>query len=139
MSQTSILAPLLAMLCLVLLVWVWMFITRFRFIGEHKIDPADLATPQQVYSTLPPYAANPGHNFRNMFEVPVLFYVLCLIIYVTQGVDSTHVICAWVFVAFRALHSLIQCSYNNVNHRFAAYAVACVALWTMLVRTILAF
>lgn len=127
------------MLCLALAVWVWMFITRFRFIAAENIAPDELSTPEQVYSTLPPYAANPGYNFRNLFEVPVLFYVLCLVLFTTQSVDSIHLVCAWVFVGFRILHSLIQCSYNNVNHRFGVYAIACLALWVMLIRAVLAF
>jgi hypothetical protein len=138
MSQTSILSPVLGMLCLAFAVWIWMFITRFRFIGANKIDPKELATPEQIYRTLPAFAANPGYNFRNLFEMPVLFYTLCFYLFMMQQVDSTHVTCAWVFVAFRVLHSLIQCSYNNVNHRFGIYALSSIALWVMLVRAVLA-
>ena len=36
---------------------------------------------------------------------------------------------AWIFVGSRALHSLIQCSYNRVMHRFTVYAIGTVALW----------
>lgn len=138
MEQTTILSPVLAMLCLAFLVWLWLFICRFRFIAAEKIDPQALSTPEQVYSTLPPYAANPGYNFRNLFEVPVLFYVLCFYLFLTASVDSTYVTCAWIFVAFRVLHTLIQCSYNNVNHRFGAYALSCIALWVMLGRAVMA-
>jgi hypothetical protein len=138
MLDTSILSPVLAMVCLTFVVWVWMFITRFKFIGANKIDAQDLATPDQVYRTLPPFAANPGYNFRNLFEVPVLFYVLCFYLVLVGGVDSTHVTCAWIFVALRAVHSCIQCSYNNVNHRFGVYALASISLWVMLARAVFA-
>ena len=137
MAQSKILSPVLAMLCLAFVVWLWMFICRFRFIAAEKVDPQALSTPEQVYSTLPPYAANPGYNFRNLFEVPVLFYVLCIYLYMMGGVDSTHVTCAWAFFGFRVLPTLIQCRYNNVNHRFGAYALSCIALWVMLARTVL--
>lgn len=135
---TAILSPVLAMLSLTFAVWVWMFVSRFRFIGANRIDPQDMATPKQLYDLLPPSAANAGYNFRNLFEVPVLFYVLCFYLVLTQQVDSMHVTCAWLFVVLRAVHSVIQCSYNNVNHRFGVYALGCIVLWVMLFRAVFA-
>jgi hypothetical protein len=41
---------------------------------------------------------------------------------------------AWGFVVLRIVHSLIHCSYNNVNHRFAAYALSCLFLLFMWIR-----
>ena len=51
-------------------------------------------------------------------------------------VDQIHVYCAWIFLIFRVLHSLIHCSYNDVIHRFAVYIVSCVALWVMVLRVV---
>ena len=44
-----------------------------------------------------------------------------------------------VDVAFRAIHSLVHCTYNRVMHRFSAYLVAALALWAMWVRLALAW
>jgi hypothetical protein len=41
---------------------------------------------------------------------------------------------AWGFVVLRILHSVIHCSYNNVNHRFVAYALSCLFLLFMWIR-----
>lgn len=138
MSQSSILSPVLAMLCLAFAVWLWLFITRLRYMASHNIEPGELATPEQVYSTLPPFAANPGYNFRNLFEMPVLFYTLCFYLFAMQQVDATHITCAWIFVVLRVVHSVIQCSYNNVSHRFGVYALSSIAVWTMLARAVFA-
>lgn len=132
----AILPPVLAMMLLVLIVWLVMFATRFKAIGAEKIPADELATPDLVQQRLPLYAMKPAHNFKNLFEVPTLFIALCFYLYLTGTADSTHVTCAWVFVAFRYLHSFIQCGYNNVNHRFMAYAISCLALWVMLIRAI---
>ena len=35
---------------------------------------------------------------------------------------------SWAFVGFRFLHSLIHCTYNDVNHRFTAYLLSCLVL-----------
>ena len=38
---------------------------------------------------------------------------------------------AWAFVAGRVLHSLIQCSYNKVLHRFAVYSLSTCVVWVL--------
>ena len=137
-SQQAILLPVLATLLLGFIVWIVMFATRFKAIAAANIDASELATPEAVNQKLPIQALNPSNNFKNFFEVPMLFFVLCFYLFVTASVDSTYVTLAWIFVAFRYLHSIIQCSYNNVNHRFGAYAIACIAVWIMLGRAIIA-
>jgi hypothetical protein len=134
-QQTAILTPVLAMLLLAFLVWIVMFITRFKAIAELNIKPDAINTPEAVDGLLPNYARYPGHNFKNLFEVPVLFYVMCFYLAATGSVDSVAINCAWLFVGFRVLHSIVQCSYNNVNHRFLVYLFSSVALWVMVVRS----
>ncbi len=133
----ALLQPVLALLFLAFVVWLVMFVTRFKFLGSAKIDPQSLATPEDVNRVLPASARNPSNNFKNLFEVPVLFYVLCVYLVLTGQGSGLDVTLAWVFVGFRYLHSLIQCTYNNVNHRFGAYAVSCIALWVMLVKAVI--
>ena len=79
-------------------------------------------------------------NLRNLFELPVLFYALCLLLMqqgLAQPVEVLDVQLAWAFVGFRALHSLVQCTVNIVNARFAFYALSSIALWVMLARACL--
>ena len=71
----------------------------------------------------------PSDNFKNLFEIPVLFYVAIITVYVTQMVDVTFVILASVFVLFRYLHSLIHIGYNRVTHRFSVYIISTFTLW----------
>ena len=136
--DTTLLSPVLGMVCLTFVVWLWMFVTRFRYILANRIDAQDMATPKELYELLPPSAANPGYNFKNLFEIPVLFYVVCFYLVLMQQADSLHVTCAWIFVVLRVIHSVIQCSYNKVNHRFAVYALSCITLWVMLARAVFA-
>ena len=48
--------------------------------------------------------------------------------------DTLMVLLAWGYVGARYVHSLIHCSYNDVNHRFATYAVSCVFLLLLWIR-----
>ena len=134
----SLALPMLGMLSLTLLVWIYMFVQRVGYMTANAIDIEDVRSPDQVAAQIPPESSSASHNFKNMFELPVLFYVVCLYLMVLGQVDSIHVTCAWVFVALRALHSLIHCSYNRVLHRFLAYLIASLALWAMVIRAVLA-
>ncbi len=66
----------------------------------------------------------PGRNFVNLFEMPVLFYVLCLASYVMHNVSEALLVLAWIYVVFRIVHSLIHVTYNKIIHRFSIYATS---------------
>lgn len=138
MENNAILAPLLGTMLVTMAVWVLLFIRRFSVIGAEKIPSQDLATPEQVAAQVGGKAANTSNNLKNLFEVPILFYALCLLLLVTNSVDSTYVNAAYVFFIGRAVHSVVQCTSNLVHLRFASYLVSCIALWFMLVRFALA-
>lgn len=71
-------------------------------------------------------------NFNNLFEVPVLFYVVCTL-YVSLSIESSiAIVFAWLFVVFRYGHSYIHLTYNKLLHRMIIYwcaIVAVLALW----------
>lgn len=139
MTQTAIFGPFFAMLLLTLAVWVYMYILRLGFILGRRVDPQDLATPEQLAERLPLSTLNPSNNFKNLFELPVLFYGLCLYLFVTQQVDAVYTNAAWVFAVFRVLHSAVHCTVNRVTLRFAFYLIAALVLWGMVVRAALGY
>ena len=136
-NQQSILLPVLAVLFLGFLIWITLFVTRFKAILSEGIPANDLSTPEAIREKIPGKPMQPVNNFRNFFEVPMIFLALCFYLFVTGNVDSTYLNLAWIFVGFRYLHALIHCSYNHVMHRFITYLVACIALWSMLIIAIL--
>jgi hypothetical protein len=139
MDPAAIFAPFFAMMCLTLVVWVYMYARRIPFINSLQLSPQDLAKPGELARLSPPAVSNPSDNLKNLFEIPVLFYALVLFLFVTNRVDGVHVAAAWVFVAFRAAHSLVHCTFNHVLVRFSLYLVATVALWFMLARTVIGY
>ena len=134
MTQNTIFSPFLAMMFLTLLVWVYLFIRRISFITSQKISSQDLSVPGTLAQISPPSVSNPSDNFKNLFEIPVLFYVLVLYLFITQQVDNVYVNAAWIFVAFRALHSAVHCTFNLIMLRFYLYLMAALTLWFMLFR-----
>lgn len=136
MQQQAILMPFLAMMVLTLIVWTVMYVRRIGYIVGQRIDPERLKTPEQGASIIPDAISYPAHNLRNLTELPVLFYALCLYLYATNSVDLSYVVAAWVFVMFRLLHSAVHCTSNQVMHRFRLYILAALALWFMLLRAV---
>jgi hypothetical protein len=137
MQSSAIFAPFFVMMFLTLVVWAYMYARRIPFINSLKLKPEDLAKPGELARLSPPAVSNPSDNLKNLFEIPVLFYALALFLFVTNRVDALYLAAAWVFVAFRAAHSLVHCTFNHVLLRFSLYLVATVAVWFMLVRAAL--
>src|ERR671920_1210883 len=114
-----------------------MYIRRISFITKNNINPKDLAVPCALAQLSPAAVSNPSDNLRNLFEIPVLFYALALYLFVTGQVDVTYVSAAWIFVAFRALHSAVHCTFNHVMLRFYLYLFSTLAVWFIAVRAAL--
>lgn len=133
MTQTQIFAPFLGMIVLTMVVWVFMYSKRLPFIFANRLDPDEI-TPDEFNRLTPSDVRNPSDNLKNLFEIPVLFYALCLYLYLTNHVDTLHVVCAWIFFVFRVGHSGIHCLTGNVMLRFAVYCVSSIALWLMAIR-----
>lgn len=106
---------------------------RFKAAFAGQVSAGDFICGES--DSVPQAVAIPNRVFMNLLEVPVLFYVLCLVAYVTQSVTADMVLLAWVYFGLRVLHSLIYLCHNNVMHRFVAFAASnlvLVFLWLRL-------
>lgn len=73
-------------------------------------------------------------NLSNQFEWPLFFYAACLVL-LQSGPSRLSLVLAWVFVAGRALHSLVQILTRNVRLRGLVFTVnflAVLGLWAVL-------
>ena len=127
MFARNALLPAAAMVALTAVVWVRLYVERIGEMRRRRILPGELATARQASTKLQNVTA--ADNFRNLFEVPVLFYVLCLALYVTHRQGTVLLALCWLFVALRAVHSAIHCTYNNVMHRFLVYVTSTLLLF----------
>jgi hypothetical protein len=137
-QQEAIFGPVLGTIILTLIVWVYMYSKRIPFLQNCGIPLEQLVKPGELARLSPPAVNNPSDNLKNLFEIPVLFYVLALYLFATKQVDNGYVNAAWVFFIFRVLHSLIHCTYNTIMHRFYAYAIATLAVGYMTLRATVA-
>ena len=139
MTQTAIFGPFFATIFLTFLVWVYMYIRRIHFISSQQIRPQAFAGTGKLANISPPGVSNPSDNLKNLFEIPVLFYVLVLYLFVTNQVDSAYVTAAWIFAIFRTLHSTVHCTFNLILLRFYLYIFATLAVGFIAVRAALIY
>jgi len=137
LDQTEIFRPFCATMLLTLVVWVYMYGRRLPFIFSSGLDPKQM-TPLELARLSPPQVSNPSDNLKNLFELPTVFYVVVLYIYVTDQVDAAYLWAAWGFFLFRALHSAVHCTFNFIPLRFALYVISAGALWFIVLRAALA-
>ncbi len=131
--NTLFLKPMIAMMLLTFLVWLSLYAKRLPYLLKHQIAPQSVATPEQMTAMLPAHIHYPANNLRNLSELPVLFYALCLIATYLNVQSGSLQFLAWSFVILRGLHSIIHCSYNCVTHRFVFYMLSSLVLWVFLI------
>ncbi len=133
MEAKIILYPMLAMVLLVFIVAITMLKRRIAGMKAGRISPQKVALSRQIADLLPDTRAS--DNFKNLFEVPVLFYAALITIYALKLGTLAYLVLAWVYVLCRYAHSFIQCTFNRVRYRFYAFFLSCVAIatiWTLI-------
>jgi hypothetical protein len=128
-SQASIFWPMCAQALLTAIVWAWMYVDRIGEMRSRHIAPQALPTAREAATILERTAA--ADNFRNLFELPVLFYALCVALAITGLVTPVQLTFAWLYVGLRATHSIIHITYNRVSHRFTVHLASTLCLFFM--------
>ncbi|WP_368565797.1 MAPEG family protein [Pseudoxanthomonas sp. UTMC 1351] len=126
-NTTVWLWPAVAMAALTFLVWCRLYYVRLGEMRRRRIPAQALANSADVAAKLSDTRAS--DNFRNLFELPVLFYAGTILAAQVSSVSSTMLALAWSFVVLRAAHSLIHCTFNHVMSRFVTYLLATFSLW----------
>ena len=127
MDTRAIFLPALAMVALTFLVWCRMYVVRIGQIRRERIPAQAVATSAQAAQRLTDSRAS--DNFRNLFELPVLFYLAFVVIALSGPAGGGVLALAWLFVALRVVHSVVHCSYNRVMHRFFVHFSSTLVLW----------
>ena len=139
MAASPMLQPVFAMAAITFAVWLRLYVVRIPEMRRRRIHPQAVAGSAAKATAFEDTRAS--DNFINLFEMPVLFYVAAFVAILADGVTPLALALAWGFVGLRAVHSLIQCSYNRVMHRFAVYSLSSVvlaSLWVHLALRVLA-
>lgn len=135
MIQSSIFLPALALMGWTLAVLLLIPFQRFKAVFAGQVTACDFRHGESA--NVPAAVSLPNRAFMNLLEMPVLFYMLSIVSYVTQIVTPNTVMLAWVYFGLRVAHSVIFLTYNDVFHRFLAFAISNVVLLFMWIGVLL--
>jgi hypothetical protein len=124
MSQTAIFWPMIAHVLLVYIIYAVMARRRFGAVRSG----AAKASEYKVRGNEPEVSATVSGNLMNQFELPVLFHVLCLALYVTNGVNYLTLVLLWIFVVTRYVHAFIHTTSNRLVLRYNTFFAGAVVL-----------
>ncbi|HKR33353.1 MAG TPA: MAPEG family protein [Steroidobacteraceae bacterium] len=127
--ENGILLPPTALALLTGFVWLRMGSDRLAELRSRRIHPQQVATSKQMSETL--QNTQSADHFRNLFEVPVLFYALCGFIAITRLTTLFLLACAWGYVVLRAAHAYIHLTHNKVVRRFQTFVASTIVLYVM--------
>ena len=132
MEDKLILYPIFPMLALTVYVALRTFLMRISAVKSGAISHKFY----RLYNEgIEPAAqqANTRH-FSNLLEIPPLFYITCILIYVT-GINSLLLmICAWLFVLSRFIHSYVHLGSNRLTQRYQIFFLSVfplVMMWVL--------
>ncbi|MBA58316.1 MAG: hypothetical protein CMQ40_04000 [Gammaproteobacteria bacterium] len=126
--EAQILQPVIVLVAWTLLILLWMLATRIPYSIKNNISPQEGAHATDISSKLPSGVRQIIENYNHLHEQPTIFYVVALVLALLGSADVTQVMLAWVYVGSRIIHSIIQCTYNSVMHRFLLFLVGSLAL-----------
>ena len=127
MEYSPILVPVVALVAWTLLVMLWMLVSRaveFRRLGVTlgKIPPGSRGV--DLEGRADPKAQWKSHNYNHLMEQPTIFYAIAITLALMGFGGGINYWLAWGYVAFRILHSLVQCTVNIVLYRFSLWFLA---------------
>ena len=132
MSPTE--ATIWPMIAHVALVFCLYCLLSFRRVGAVK---GGRARPEQFRDNRdePPESLIVKNAVANQFELPVLFYVVSILLYLVDADNPVTVAGGWLFVALRYAHAYVHVTSNRLRHRrplFIAGLLVVIALWVWL-------
>ena len=111
--NTEIFLPMFYLMLLTVVVFLFSTSIRLKEIylsksvvgEEHRHPPFDQGSR---------ILKNAQRNLANLFEFPILFYAMCICIYITGNVDDYFVTLAYWFFYLRVVHSIYHIFLNQL-------------------------
>lgn len=71
------------------------------------------------------------NSLANQFELPVLFYACCVLLFITDADNLPTLLLAWIFVLSRYAHAAVHVTVNRLRYRRPAFIVGFASLAAM--------
>ncbi len=132
MKSTAIFWPMLMHILLTMVLYVMLAVKKAKAIKLGQVNRQHTALDNKAW---PNAVLKVSNNIANQFEVPVLFYVLSMLLYLLNTVGMLELSLAWAFVLSRLVHAYVHVGSNHVPLRLKCFLVGCLSVLGLLVLT----
>ena len=114
MDNIQIIYPILPIVVLHFYAHIHLIANVFKAIKSREVKYRYF----QVYEgDAPGYLKAARDHYKNFTEQPILFYLLCILLFVTDSVIALDIYLSWGYALFKSIHSFIRFTSNYVPHR----------------------
>ena len=124
---TNILVPALGLILLTFVIGLIHTIASVNLMGKGK-DWEESGIPIEPYKDAPLHLKIIKNNISNIFEFSVIFYFLIGVIVFIEIESTFLLICSWLYLLFRVVHSIVHICFNNTAARGAIWIFSQTAL-----------
>ena len=132
--HSPILAPLIALVLWSFVMGAWLYATRIPAVRRNKIALDPRRPPGEFHAQLPAEVRWKADNYNHLMEQPTLFYAVALTLALLGAGTGLNLALAWLYVALRVVHSLVQATVNVILVRFTIFMAASVVLLVLAIR-----
>ncbi|MFT4764379.1 MAG: hypothetical protein ACI9OH_001473 [Oleispira sp.] len=125
MNNDLIFLPVLAHVVLIFMLYIYLGIVKSRAVKEGTVDRKKAALDPKAW---PESVVKVINNLGNQFESPIIFYIISIIYYLTNNVDSFLISIMSIYVLTRYMHTYIHVTSNFVPYRFKLFLVGVLIL-----------
>ena len=129
----QILYPIFAMFALTTFVVFRLGYVRWAAVSRRQINLRFYKSYQSFDEPEPLRVLS--RHLINLFETPVIFYVVAILVYVTGQISPVLLVLAWLYVLTRFVHTVIHLTSNVVLWRFRVFGLSLMivtAMWMVL-------
>ena len=131
MTGESIFWPMLVQALLTFAVYGLVSYRRMSAIKSGTTKPSDYRIP----TVEPESSATAARSLINQFELPVLFYAACLVLFVLGAANLAAILIAWLFALSRLVHAFVHVTSNRLRYRrplFIAGFFSVLGMWLLI-------
>jgi hypothetical protein len=125
MNNDLIFLPVLAHILLIFMVYIYLGRVKTRAVKEGLVDRKEAALNPKAW---PEYVVKVSNNLDNQFESPILFYMLSVIYYLTNNVNSILILIMGIYALSRYMHAYVHMTSNYVPYRYKFFVTGLLLL-----------
>lgn len=142
--RAEILQPVAVLVGWSVIMWLWMYAARLPAMRRAKIDgltrvgSTGRGLRDDLVAAGETKASWVADNYNHLMEQPTIFYTAAFTLALLGTGHGFNATLAWIYVAARIAHSLVQITSNRVAIRFALHALGTLPLIMLAARAVFA-